>query len=219
MRKKRGRGYVPRTSCLSVREEATSWQSPTTEVSTLHCGRFTTSPATRDWLESPSQCMYSWLRFYHCAVPLAHGSCLVSVHVYKGPDLIATLMACVSAGSGTLCDAPCPAVLDRVILLHDEIYRQQARAWAVLEPDWEAVSGGQAVKGSDPIHTTGVATSTTKGKATCGQQGLPTGPRGLAASKDPGRLLPGMRALFWEEQNKQLGSPRWRLNVLCRSNF
>lgn len=51
--------------------------------------------------------------------------------------------------------------------------------------------------------------------ATCGQQWLPTGLRGLAASKDPGRLLPGMWALFWEEQNKQLGSPRWRLNVLC----
>lgn len=112
VRKKRGRGYFPRTSCLSVREEATSWQSPTTEVSTLHCGRFTTSPATRDWLESPSQCIHSWLRFYHCAVPLAHGSCLVSVHVYKGPDLTATLMACVSAGSGTLCDAPCSVVLD-----------------------------------------------------------------------------------------------------------
>lgn len=51
--------------------------------------------------------------------------------------------------------------------------------------------------------------------ATCGQQWLPTGPWGLAASKDPGRLLPGMWALFWEEQNKQLGSPHWRLNVLC----
>lgn len=172
---------LTRTSCLSVREEVTSWQSPTTEVSTLHCGRFTISPATRVWLESPSEHIYSWLRFYCCAVPLAHCSCLVSVHFYKVPDLTTTLMACVSAGSGTLCDAPCPVVLERVTLLHDEIYQQQARAWLILELDWEAVSGSQAVKGSDPIHNMGVATSTTRGKrpvvllrpwATCGQQYL-----------------------------------------------
>lgn len=155
---------------------------------------------------------------------MAHCSCLVSVHFYKVPDLTTTVMACVSAGSWTLCDAPCPVVLERVTLSHDEIYQQQARAWLILEPDWEAVSGSQAVKGSDPIHNMGVATSTTKGKkVSCASQALSNlwatmityWTPGLSSQQRPWEAVPGMWALFWEEQNKQLGSLRWRRNVLC----
>jgi len=38
------------TFSLSVREEVTLLQSPPPDVSTLHCGRPTISPATRVWL-------------------------------------------------------------------------------------------------------------------------------------------------------------------------
>lgn len=70
---------------------------------------------------SPSQCIYSRLPFYLCAVPLEY--CGFSVVVTSTKFLASQLhwWGVFTAGPGTMCDAPCPVGSEGGILLPDEI--------------------------------------------------------------------------------------------------
>lgn len=63
------------TFSLSVREGVTLLQSPTPDVSTLHCGRPTISSATRVWLGVTFTVRIVLTLCYRCGVPLLPCGC------------------------------------------------------------------------------------------------------------------------------------------------